>query len=78
MKELRHSLLSILQKFVLTYCKAELAFFSLYLGFLPQIFTAYRIAGFCGGCLFIYPLYHFHSLPTLLDIGQIIAAEVST
>ena len=33
MKELRHSLLSILQKFVLTYCKAELAFFFSLSGF---------------------------------------------
>ena len=53
-KELRRSSLIILHKFVLTCCKAEFPFFlSLYMGFLPGIFTIYSIAGVRGGYVYI-------------------------
>ena len=51
-KELRRSSPIILQKSVLTRCKAEFAFF-FYLGFLSRIFTIHRTAGEGRGYLFI-------------------------
>ena len=73
-KESRRSSLVILRKFALTCCKAEFAFFFLSLGVIPRIFTIYRKAEY-GEAISLYPLHHFHLLPRLLDISQVVAAD---
>ena len=76
MTESRRSSLIILKKFVLTYCKAERAFFISLSGF-SSTDTYYLQDSRSKGKLFFDPLYHFHLLPRLLDISWFIAAESS-
>ena len=59
------------------FVKQNLLFLSLYLGFLPRIFTIYRITSLKGGKLSLYIFfYHFHSLHGHLDISRVISAHL--
>ena len=76
MKELQHSLI-ILQKFFLTCCKVEFAFYfclSIWVFFHEYL----NLQGSrCKGkeAISLYPFYHFHSLHGYLVISRVIAAE---
>ena len=72
MKELRRSSLAILRKSVLTYRKAELAFFCSNWLFFHE-YHVHRTAWKGGASL--YPFYHFHQLQKHLGISQVVAVE---
>ena len=78
MKELRRSSPIILRKSFLKRYKADFDFFNfIFIWIFSRIFTIHRTAGE-GEAIFLQLFFHFHSLHRHLDIGWVIAAEVTS
>ena len=74
-KALRRSSPTILRKSVLTCCKAEFAFFSIWVFFHEYLqFSGQQRK---GEAISLYPFCHYHLLHKYLDISRVIAAENS-